>query len=352
MAARARRRFGSNSLGPKLVWRSTNSLYLTCLDQPSYPFFELASDSSHGRNQGNGITLPAAPASGLHPAELRDFEMPAALPRLGLGTWKVEGAMATTAVSAAIACGYRLIDCADYYENEAFVGAALREALSSHAVSRRADLYIVSKVIPSDASRRGTVAACLRSLERLQVEYLDLYLLHWRGPHPLADTIAAFEELRAAGRVRAWGVSNFDTASMEQLWAVPDGRRCAVNQVYYSPSERGVEYDLLPWLADHGVACMAYCPLDMGAVARSPALAAVGAQDGAAPCTAAQAALRWVTRRRADGLAVTAIPKASSHAHLLENFAAASLPPLTATSLEAIDAAFPPPTCRARLRIE
>ena len=270
------------------------------------------------------------------------------VPALGLGTWRMgESARAraaeTGAVQLALDLGYRLIDTAEMYGEggaEEVLGAALR-AWSAQPGCRRDDVFVVSKVYPHNASRKGAVAACERSLKRLGLDHIDLYLLHWRGQHPLRDTVAAFEELQHAGRIRAWGVSNFDADDMRELWALPQGEHGAANQIYYSASERGIEFDLLPELRRRGVPAMAYCPIDQGALARDATFAQVGARHGA---SAAQAALAWVLAQPG----VIAIPKAVRAAHLRENLAAAALK-LTADDLGQIDRAFPPPTRKRRL---
>jgi diketogulonate reductase-like aldo/keto reductase len=263
------------------------------------------------------------------------------LPVLGLGTWRMgESARTRAAEISAVRCaldlGYRLIDTAEMYGEggaEEIVGAATSAAIAAGTV-RREDLVIVSKVYPHNASRRGAIAACERSLKRMKLDYLDIYLLHWRGQHPLVDTVAAFEELHGRGLIRRWGVSNFDVADMRALWQGA-GRHCAVNQVYYSASTRGVEFDLLAWHRKHHVATMAYSPIDEGALARDRTFAAIGRRHGVG---AARAALAWVLRQPD----VVAIPKAVSEEHLRDNLAAADLV-LTAEDLAEIDARFPPP---------
>lgn len=271
-----------------------------------------------------------------------------AAPSLGLGTWRMgEAARARpaeiAAVKAALQMGYRLIDTAEMYGDggaEEIVGAAVHAALESGAVQRQ-DLTIVSKVLPSNASRDGVRRACERSLRRLQLETIDVYLLHWRGSIALKETVAAFEQLREEGAIRQWGVSNFDTADMRQLWPLAAGPACVVNQIYYSASERGAEFELLPWQREHGVATMAYSPIDQGALARDATFAAIGERHGVSASTAA---LAWVLRH-SD---VIAIPKAASEPHLRENYRAAQLA-LSADDLVQIDAAFAPPTRKRRL---
>ena len=175
------------------------------------------------------------------------------VPCLGLGTWRMgespsSHASDVTAVRQALEFGYRLIDTAEMYGDggaERVVGEALRGAVTARTV-RREDVFLVTKVLPANASRKGVIAACERSLERLGVNYVDLYLLHWRGSHPLEETVAAFEILRERGRIHAWGVSNFDVADLDDLWLLNNGPLCVANQVYYSASERGIEFDLLP----------------------------------------------------------------------------------------------------------
>ena len=265
------------------------------------------------------------------------------LPALGLGTWRMGEAPGTreketAAVVSALESGYRLIDTAEMYGEggaERVVGAAVAEAVG-RGVVRREDLVLVSKVYPHNATARGVIEACARSLDRLGTRYIDLYLLHWRGQHPLASTVEGFETLKGDGRIRDWGVSNFDVEDMDELWHVDGGRACAINQVYYSATERGIEFDLLPWQRRHHVPLMAYCPVDQGAAATNPVLAAVAAARGV---TAAQVALAWILRHPD----VIAIPKAIRANHQRENLAAAGLA-LTPGDLARIDAALPPPT--------
>jgi diketogulonate reductase-like aldo/keto reductase len=277
----------------------------------------------------NTVALPCGPG-GTH------------VPALGLGTWRFgeNARMADTETEAlieAIRLGYRLIDTAELYGDggaERVVGRVLAAATKA-ALVRREDMFIVSKVLPNNASRRGVAAACRASLKRLGVDFLDLYLLHWRGGTPLAETVGAFEQLRAEGLIRHWGVSNFDVDDLTELAALPAGAHCVVNQVYYSASQRGIEFDLLPWQRERRMATMAYSPIDQGALAGHRALAAIGGRHGV---TAAQAALAWVLRQPD----VIAIPKAGSAEHLRANLSAAALK-LDAQDLAAIDAAFPPP---------
>ncbi len=272
------------------------------------------------------------------------------VPALGLGTWRMgESAASRTAevaaIRSAITIGYRLFDTAEMYGEggaEEVLGLAIAGAVRAGEIKRE-DVFVVSKVYPHNASRTGVQTACDRSRKRLQLEKIDLYLLHWRGRHPLAETVAGFEDLRSKGRIHRWGVSNFDTADMQELAALPDGTHCAVNQVCFSLSERGAEFDLLPWLQARTMPLMAYCPIDQGRIASDATLARIGAAHQA---SAAQIALAWVLSRQG----VIAIPKAVQEAHLRENFAAADLA-LSKADLVALDAQFAPPTKKVRLAI-
>jgi len=260
---------------------------------------------------------------------------------LGQGTWRMgEGrrsaAQEADALRLGLDLGMTLIDTAEMY------GDGGAERLVGQAVAgRREQAFIVSKVYPHNASRRGTVAACERSLARLGVDAIDLYLLHWRGGVALAETVEAFEGLRRAGKIRRWGVSNFDLDDMAELAALPEGAGCATDQVIYNPGQRGIEFDLLPWCAARGVPVMAYAPVggQGGSLLGSAALAAVGVRHGATP---AQVAIAWTLRRSGGGPGVISIPKAATAEHVRENAAAASLA-LTAADLAEIDAAHPPP---------
>ena len=264
------------------------------------------------------------------------------VPALGLGSWRMgENARARpaelAAVRRAVELGYRLFDTAEMYGEggaERVLGQALGDALRTGGL-RRDELFIVSKVYPHNASRQGVAKACESSLERLGLERIDLYLLHWPGSHPLAQTVEAFEDLVQRGRIRHWGVSNFDADAMAELWALPAGKKCVTNQVYYSLGKRGIEFDLVPWQREHGVTTMAYCPIDQGTLSYSKALGPIAQRLNATP---AQVALAWLISR-GD---VIAIPKAVQEAHLRENFAAASLQ-LDAVSIAELETVFPPP---------
>ena len=304
-----------------------------------------------------GLLLPefamtaAQPASSVNPVQRVTLPGGEAVPALGLGTWRmgeVAGRRATEvkAVRLAIEMGYRVIDTAEMYGEggaEEVVGEAVAQALKAGSV-RREDLFIVSKVYPHNASRSGTRVACERSLKRLGLAHIDLYLLHWRGPHSLADTVAAFEQLKGSGQIRHWGVSNLDTSDMDELHEAHQGSQCAANQVYYSLGQRGVEFSLLPWLRHQAMPAMAYCPIDQGALARNAVLASMGERYGA---SAAQVALAWVLAQPG----VIAIPKAVREAHLRDNLAAASLV-LSAHDLATLDQHFPPPRRKTALAMQ
>lgn len=258
-----------------------------------------------------------------------------AVPVLGQGTWNMGDSSAKhdeeiATLRRGIECGLTLIDTAEMY------GSGRSEKLVGEAIAGLRDqVYLVSKVLPSNASLEGTVQACEASLKRLGVETLDLYLLHWRGRYRLEETVKAFERLMGQGKIRAWGVSNLDVDDMEELFSASGGEACVVNQVLYNPEHRGIEYDLLPWCSEHDVTVMAYSPVGQGGkLLRSAALRDVAKKHGVTP---AQVALSWCLRQP-----VIAIPKASSVKHVEENAAAASLR-LEPEDLAAIDREFPAP---------
>ena len=260
-----------------------------------------------------------------------------AVPVLGQGTWGMGENRSRRADEAAalrhgLDLGLTLIDTAEMY-GEGGAEEVVGQALAESGVPRD-DVFVVSKVYPHNASRRGTVAACERSLQRLRVDRIDLYLLHWRGSHPLADTVAAMQELQAAGRIGHWGVSNFDTDDLRELAAIDGG--CAANQVYCSLSERGVQFELLPWMNARRMPMMAYSPIDQGALSAESLLADIGRAHGA---TAAQVALAWVLALPGT----LAIPKAGQEPHLRENLDALDLV-LSADDLARLDERYPPPT--------
>ncbi|MGF6174177.1 aldo/keto reductase [Ensifer sp. 4252] len=265
------------------------------------------------------------------------------VPVLGQGTWRMgdERSRAEEEVKslqAGLDLGMTLIDTAEMYGNgasETIVGQAVK--------GRRDEAFIVSKVLPSNASRNGTEAACERSLKHLGIDHIDLYLLHWRGGYPLAETVAAFEALKKAGKIGAWGVSNFDVDDMEELLGVPGGKNVAANQVLYNLSRRGIEYDLLPWCQKRGVAVMAYSPLDEGRLLRSADLVHIAKAHQATP---AQIALAFLKTRPG----VISIPKTGSATRARENRDAMDIH-LTAENLAALDNAFPPPKRKTSLEM-
>lgn len=265
------------------------------------------------------------------------------VPVLGQGTWRMgdersRAADEVKSLQAGLDLGMTLIDTAEMYGNgasERIVGQAVR--------GRRDEVFVVSKVLPSNASRIGTEAACERSLKHLGIDHIDLYLLHWRGGYPLAETVAAFEALKKAGKIGAWGVSNFDVDDMEELLAVPGGKNVAANQVLYNLSRRGIEYDLLPWCQKRGVAIMAYSPLDEGRLLRNPDLVHIAKAHQATP---AQIALAFLKTRPG----VISIPKTGSATRARENRDAMDIH-LTPENLAALDNAFPPPKRKRSLEM-
>lgn len=265
------------------------------------------------------------------------------VPALGLGTWHMgergsDRAAEADALRCGIDLGMTLIDTAEMYATggaEEVVGAAIRD--------RRDKVFLVSKVLPFNASRNGTVEACEASLARLGVEEIDLYLLHWPGPSPLEETLAGFEDLQRDGKIRHWGVSNFDTSEMKSLAIEPGGSACVTNQVLYNLARRGIEFDLLPWCAARSMPVMAYSPLEQGRLSGNMALAEVAGRHGV---TELQIALAWVLDR--DGVIV--IPKAGRLDHVRQNHAALGIR-LTAEDRAALDHAFPPPSVKRPLEI-
>ena len=264
------------------------------------------------------------------------------VPALGQGTWMMAEQPARradelAALRAGVELGLTLIDTAEMYadgESERLVGEAIR--------GLREQVFLVSKAYPQNASRQRLPQACEASLKRLGTDRLDLYLLHWRGRVPLAETVEAMENLVAAGKIRRWGVSNLDTTDLRELVAA-GGAACATDQVLYNLTRRGPEYDLLPWLAGQGIPFMAYSPVEQGRLLGNSQLQVVAAGLGATP---AQVALAWVLRHGH----VMAIPRAGRVAHVQENRAAAELH-LSANDLAALDAAFPRPGQRQPLEM-
>lgn len=265
------------------------------------------------------------------------------VPALGQGTWLLgedrdRRREEIETLREGIERGLTLIDTAEMYGDgscEDMLGEAL-------AGGWREKVYLVSKVYPHNASLKGVQEACERSLQRLKTDHLDLYLLHWRGDYPINQTIAGFEALQKAGKIRRWGVSNIDVDYLEEMIDA-GGTECAVNQILYNPSRRGVEFDLMPFQAKLGLPFMAYSPIEQGRLPRNGALGKVAAKHGVDPF---QVALAWVMRRPD----VIAIPKASTKAHVIANAAARDIV-LDAEDLAAIDAAFPPPRRKQSLEM-
>ena len=263
------------------------------------------------------------------------------VPALGQGTWHMGETrrimeQEAAAVRLGIELGMTLIDTAEMYGN----GGA-EEMVARAAEGLRDDLFIVSKVYPHNASRTGVIAACERSLARLRTDRIDLYLLHWRGSIPLAETLAGFEQLMRDGKIRHYGVSNFDRADMTEWVALKGGESVAANQVLYNLSRRGPEWDLLPWCRERGIAIMAYTPLGQGSLLHNRTLADIARRSDATP---AQVALAWLLCQ--EGMIV--IPKAAHLEHVRDNRGALNVL-LTEEDLAALDRAFPPPKGKSSL---
>lgn len=278
-------------------------------------------------------------------SDIRQVKLPCGIsvPALGQGTWYMGESSSAAAeevksLQLGIDLGMTLIDTAEMYASggsEKVVGKAI--------AGRRDKVYLVSKVLPSNASKRGTPAACEASLRRLGTDYLDLYLYHWRGGYGFDETIEALEQLVDQGKIRHWGVSNLDVDDMEEWTGEVGGNRVQVNQVLYNLTRRGIEFDLLPWLEKRHIPIMAYSPIEQGRLLRHPALAKIAQRYGVTP---AQVALAWVMRRPD----VIAIPKAASQQHVRDNRASADLQ-LDAADYAELDAAFPPPTRKRSLEM-
>jgi diketogulonate reductase-like aldo/keto reductase len=255
--------------------------------------------------------------------------------QLGQGTWAMgESARKrkeeVAALRLGLDLGMTLIDTAEMYAN----GGA-EEVVAEAIAGRREEVFLVTKVMPENSTRAGTIAACERSLKRLKTDRIDLYLLHWRGRIGLEETLAGFAALIEAGAIRYWGVSNFDVGDMEELFALPGGAACATNQVLYNLRRRGIEYGLLPWSRGRGVPIMAYSPIEQGRLLRQRTLTSVAVRHRATP---AQIALAWVLRQTD----MMVIPKAANESHVLENRAALDIT-LTDADLAELDHSFPPP---------
>ena len=272
------------------------------------------------------------------------------VPVLGQGTWYLGENPGTRkaeqhALCTGIEAGMTLLDTAEMY-GDGQAESLLGEVLPHYT---RSDLFLVSKVYPHNAGRRHIFTSCENSLRRMHTDYLDLYLLHWRGSIPLAETIECMEELVRQGKIRLWGVSNFDIDDMQELWSVPSGAHCMVNQVLYHVASRGIEYDLLPWMRSHQVTLMAYCPLaQAGRLQRGlwshPLLTELAAKHHV---TVPQLLLAWAVR---DGHTI-AIPRTGKARHTLENSAAASLR-LSPEELAQIDQVFPAPSSHEPLDMQ
>ncbi|MDC7785436.1 aldo/keto reductase [Rhodoplanes sp. TEM] len=266
-----------------------------------------------------------------------------AVPVLGLGTWGMGENLRPPEKEAAalrlgLDLGMTLIDTAEMYADggaEEIVGRAI--------AGRRDAVFLVDKVLPSNASRRGTIAACEASLKRLATDRIDLYLLHWRGGVPFAETLEAFAALQKAGKIRHWGVSNLDTDDMEELVALPGGGAVATNQVLYNPTRRGIEYDLLPWCEARRIPVMAYSPIEQGRVLKHRVLTGIASRHAATP---AQVALAFALRRPG----IVAIPRSGNEKHVRENRGALDLK-LEAEDWAALDRAFPPPVRKTALQM-
>ena len=271
------------------------------------------------------------PTTTIPTISLPDGETVAAL---GQGTWHMgesagKRAQEIAALRAGLDLGMSLIDTAEMY-----AGGVAEEIVGEAFAGRRDEIFIVSKVLPENATRRGTIAACERSLKRLQTDRIDLYLLHWRGGPALADTLAAFATLIRDGKIRHWGVSNFDADDMEELWEL-DGDGCATNQVLYNLSRRSIEYDLVPACRKRHIPIMAYSPIEQGRLLRHAALKDIATRHNATP---AQIALAWLLRQ--DGTIV--IPKSATLARIRENRDSVGIQ-LDDADIAALDRAFPPP---------
>jgi diketogulonate reductase-like aldo/keto reductase len=276
---------------------------------------------------------------------IRTTQLPSgeAVPVLGQGTWglaegKHERDQEIRALRLGLELGMSLIDTAEMYadgETEKLVG----DAIHGH----RDEVFLVSKVLPQNASRTATVAACERSLRRLRTPWLDLYLLHWRGSIPLRETVKGFETLLKVGKIRYWGASNFDVDDMEELVDLPHGSHVATDQVLYNLARRGTEYDLMPWCRNRKIPVMAYSPVEQGRLLKNRELQRIADRLDAKP---AQVALAWVLRQAG----IIAIPRAGTPEHVREDRAALDLH-LTEEDLKALDRAFPPPSRKQPLEM-
>ncbi|OME96027.1 hypothetical protein BK124_20000 [Paenibacillus amylolyticus] len=286
----------------------------------------------------------------MHGNQTRTILLPdgTALPAIGQGTWNMGEKQSSQeeevrALRSGIELGMTVIDTAEMYA-EGGAEVVTGKAISGH----RDEVFLVSKVYPHHADRKQMITACERSLKRLGTDRLDLYLLHWRGGVPLEETVEALEQLKQSGKILRWGVSNLDTRDMQELWSLPEGPQCMVNQVLYHAASRGIEHDLLPWMRERSVPVMAYCPLAQGGRLRSellehPVIQKIAQDRGV---TTSQIALAWVIR---DG-DVLAIPKAVQLNHVADNAAAVNIV-LTQEELARLDEAFPAPKGKVPLDI-
>jgi diketogulonate reductase-like aldo/keto reductase len=265
------------------------------------------------------------------------------VPVLGMGTWGFgehpeNRKNEIEALQFGLDIGMRLVDTAEMYGD-----GASEELIGKALVGRRENAFLVDKVLPQHATRDGTIAACERSLRRLATDRIDLYLLHWRGHVPLEETLAGFDALVRAGKIRYWGVSNFDVDDMEETVALPGGDQVVTDQVLYNLMRRGIEYDLLPWCEQARLPVMAYSPLEQGRLLGDPELRRIAAEYSATP---AQIALAWVLRNPR----IIAVPKASAPGHVKQNRIALDIP-LAQHDFAALDRAFPPPTSKVPLEM-
>jgi diketogulonate reductase-like aldo/keto reductase len=276
---------------------------------------------------------------------VRRVEFPGALPLpvLGQGTWRMgerrsQRSAEVAALRHGLDLGVGLIDTAEMYGR----GGA-EEVVGEAIAGRRDEVFLVSKVLPQHASREAAIQACERSLRRLDTDHLDLYLLHWRETVPLAATLEAFEQLRADGKIRQFGVSNFDPDDLRDLWSLELGRQAATNQVLYNLTRRGIEFDLLPWCRQQQIPVMAYSPIEQGRLLGEPVLRRLAERHAATP---AQIALAWVLAQEG----VCAIPKAATASHVEQNVAASRIR-LRPEDFAELDAAFPAPAGAVPLEI-
>lgn len=269
---------------------------------------------------------------------MRTLQLPSgqSIPALGMGTWRMgerrrDRQSEIAALRHGLELGFSLIDTAEMYGE----GGA-EEVIAEAIANRRSEVFLVSKVYPHNASKQGAIAACERSLKRLQTDYLDLYLLHWPGSVPLAETLDAFQTLQRQGKIRSYGVSNFDIADMEEAMPLPGGEAIASNQVLYNLQRRGIEVNLLPWCRQRGIPVMAYSPIEQGRLLNDATLKWIAKERN---MTTAQVAIAWLLHQPD----IIVIPKSSNISHVEQNYATLKLE-LTESELDRLDKAFPAPT--------